>query len=193
MQGQKDRRIRVRQSISKEIRYRAAHMAFFEKGLLCDLSHTGALFATHQDIALNTAIQLVIPSEDENNPNAQFIATVVRKNYYETRIRRFEYGCRFDYRHAGERRLTNLTIKYRTSSMNAFEDGLLWNLSRSGALFSTHRDMAEHSPIHLVIPQEDSQQPPLQAIAVILRKELYQMRRRKFGYGCRFNQAIELD
>lgn len=193
MSESQERRIKSRQMTYKEIYYRTEKMAVFEKARLYNLSHMGALFASERDIELNTKLQLFIPAESSESPNMQLMATVVRKKYHQNRLRKFEYGCRFNYRQSGERRQTNITIKYRTARMNHFENGLLWNLSGKGLLFSSDREMLVDTPIQLVIPPEDPQKPPLQIIADIVRREIYQLQRRKFGYGCRFQQTIDID
>jgi hypothetical protein len=193
MRKDNDRRSKARQKINMEIQYRTLEITTFETGLLYDLSLTGALFTAKRDLAVDEIIQLVIPGDNPQTPGAHIIARIVRKKYHQFRQRKFEYGCRFDYRRSGDRQTHNTAIKYRTSQMAVFEDALLWNLNRWGALFSTDRDIEINTSVHLAITPDDPRKAAIQVIATVVRKEFYKMRRRKFGYGCKFSQAIDWD
>jgi hypothetical protein len=168
-------------------------MTEYGKGVLYDLSSRGALFASERDLVIGTQIHFVVPAENAQTPGVEVFATISRKTFYPTRKRKFEYGCQFEYRQTDQRRTLNIEVKYRTSWMSAFENGLLWNISSGSALFSARRELDTDISVHLVLLSDNPQKPPMQAIATIIRKEFYPMRRRKFGYGCRFGQTIKLD
>jgi hypothetical protein len=81
-----------------------------------------------------------------------------------------------------------LLVKYRTSRMTSYADGILCNLSQDGALFYALGDLELSQDVQVMIIPDQSPDLPIQLTAEVVRREANNSTYNSFNYGCRIRQ-----
>jgi hypothetical protein len=78
-----------------------------------------------------------------------------------------------------------MLVKYRTSRMTAFGEGILCNLSENGALFYTLGKLQANDDVEMMIASDNNYELPIQITAEVVREET------KDNYGCRIKRIVD--